>query len=105
MPSPEEVLQVLYVAGFEFHTFERYPNAVGVSRGGAMILLTPTPTGLRPLGTPGWKMGELIGVLTTKDGRKVFQHKSEIIEATPEKLAIVEDFKYDLDRILAGKPS
>ena len=39
------------------------------------------------IGAPGWRMGEVLGVLVEKDGRQVFQAKSEIVEATPERLA------------------
>jgi len=36
-------------------------------------------------------MGEVLGVLTEKDGRQVFQAKSEIVEATPERLATLPE--------------
>jgi hypothetical protein len=105
MPDPAEILQSLYAAGFDLQTFERFPKAVGVSRGEVMVLLESTPQGFRILGTPGWKMGEFMGVLTTKNGAKVFQYKSETVEATAERVQAVEQFRADLDRLLAGKPS
>ena len=105
MPDPAEILQRLYIAGFDLHTFERYPNTVGVSRGSVMAMLQPNPQGFQILGSPGWKIGESIGVLTTKEGRKVFQNKSEIVEATPERVALLERFKDELEQALAGKPS
>src|SRR5438045_4038767 len=105
MSDPAEILQRLYAAGFDLHTFERYPNTVGVSRGSVMAMLQPSPQGFRILGTPGWKIGESIGVLTTKDGSKVFQNKSEIVEATQERVAMVEQFRVELEHMLAGKPS
>jgi hypothetical protein len=105
MPDPAEILQQLYAAGFDLHTFERFPNTVGVSRGPVMTMLQPSPQGFVVLGAPGWKMGEAIGVLTTKDGRKIFQNKSEIVDATPEKVSAVQEFKAELERLLAPKPS
>jgi hypothetical protein len=105
MPDPAEILQSLYAAGFDLQTFERFPKAVGVSRGDVMVLLENTPQGFWMLGTPGWKIGEFMGVLTTRNGAKVFQYKSETLEATAERVAAVEQFRADLEKILAGKPS
>ncbi len=86
MDSAEQ-LQRIYLAGFELQTFDRYPTAVGVIRDGCIALLRATPSGLQMIGSPGWRMGEVLGVLVEKDGREVFQAKSEIVEATPERLA------------------
>jgi hypothetical protein len=105
MPDPAEILQNLYAAGFNLQTFERFPKAVGVIRGEVMVLLESTPQGFRMLGTPGWKIGEFMGVLTSKNGEKVFQYKSETVEATVERVAFVEQFRSDLEKVLAGKPS
>ncbi len=52
------------------------------------------------IGTPGWRMGEVMGVLTEIDGRRVFQSKSEVIEATVERLAAINRFREDLNREL-----
>jgi hypothetical protein len=70
-----------------------------------MAMLQPSAQGFVVLGAPGWKMGDSIGVLTTKDGRKVFQNKTEIVEATPERVSAVEEFRAELELLLAGKPS
>src|ERR1039458_868543 len=67
-------------------TFERYPNSIGVVRDGCIALLRATPIGLQMVGAPGWRTGEVLGVLVEKDGRQVFQAKAEIVEATPERL-------------------
>ena len=104
MPDSARQLAELYAAGFEIQQFERYPRAVGVLRDGAIALVEPTPDGLRLLGTPGWRMGEVMGVLVEKDGRKVFQAKQEVVEATAEKLAAVERLGADLAEVLAGRP-
>jgi hypothetical protein len=55
---------------------------------------------LQVLGTPGWRMGEVMGVLTEKDGRQVFQAKSEIVEATPERLALLQKFRDEIAEVL-----
>jgi hypothetical protein len=95
-----EQLQKLYHAGFELQTFERFPQAIGVVRDNCIALLESTPNGLRMIGAPGWRMGDLMGVLTEKDGRKVFQAKSEVVEATPDRTQILEQFRNDLEREL-----
>src|SRR5690348_8531947 len=102
MPDSAEQLQRIYLAGFELQTFDRYPSAIGVIRDGCIALLRSTPTGLELIGTPGWRMGEVLGVLVEKDGRQVFQAKSEVVEGTPERLAALERFKVDLDELLTA---
>jgi hypothetical protein len=100
--DPAEQLQRLYLAGFELQTFERYANSVGVIRDGCIALLRATPVGLEIIGTPGWRMGELMGVLVEKDGRQVFQAKSETVEATPERLEALRRFREDMDRLMTA---
>ena len=100
MPDSAEQLQQLYLAGFELQTFERYPKCIGVMRDNCIALLVPGLDGLQILGTPGWRMGEVMGVVTEREGRRVFQAKSEIVEATPERLALLERFRDDLTMLL-----
>ena len=102
MPDAAEQLQRIYLAGFELQTFERYPNSIGVVRDGCIALLRATPLGLQMIGAPGWRMGEVLGVLVEKDGRQVFQAKAEIVEATPERLATLRRFREDLERLLTS---
>ena len=99
--DPAEQLQRIYVAGFELETFDRFPKCVGVVRDGCIALLVPALDGLQILGTPGWRMGEAIGVLVEREGRLVFQNKQEVVEATPERLALLRSFKEDLKGLLA----
>jgi len=100
MPDSAEQLQRLYLAGFELQTFERFPKCIGVMRDNCVALLVPGVDGLQILGTPGWRMGEVMGVLTEIDGRKVFQAKSEIVEATSERMAMLQKFRDDLAELL-----
>lgn len=102
MPDPAEQLQQLYVAGFELQTFERYPRSVGVVRGECLALLLPLPDGVQIIGMPGWRIGDELGVLVEKSGRKVFQWKGTEVEATEERLAALEAFRQDLKAVLAG---
>jgi hypothetical protein len=50
-------------------------------------------------------MGEVMGVLTEREGRKVFQAKTEIVEATPERLALLQRFRQDLAESMRGEMS
>jgi hypothetical protein len=99
MDSSEQ-LQKLCLAGFELQTFERFPKVIGVVRDNCIALLESTPNGLRVVGAPGWRMGEVMGVLVEKNGQKVFQAKSETVEATPERTEMLERFRSDLEREL-----
>jgi hypothetical protein len=103
MPDPAEQLQRLYLAGFEFQTFDLFPNAVGVTRGECIVMVLPLPTGLQMIGTPGWRVGESIGVLTELNGRKIFQNKSEMVEATPERLETLAAFRRDVEQAIAAQ--
>jgi hypothetical protein len=105
MPDAAQQLQRIYLAGFELQTFERYPKCIGVVRDNCVALLVPGVDGLQILGTPGWRMGEVMGVLTEREGRKVFQAKTEIVEATPERLALLQRFRQDLAASMSGEMS
>jgi hypothetical protein len=48
-------------------------------------------------------MGESLGPLVEREGRKVFVHKQETIEATPERIALVEQFRADLKALLRAE--
>jgi len=102
MDSAEQ-LQRIYLAGFELQTFERFPKAIGVVKGNCVALVTATPAGLSLIGTPGWRMGEVLGVLVEKDGRKVFQAKSEEVDATPERLSELDRFRTELNDLLVAQ--
>jgi hypothetical protein len=102
MPDPAEQLQRIYVAGFELQTFDRFPKCVGVIRGECIALLVPGVGGLQMMGTPGWRIGEVMGVLTESEGRKVFQFKGETVEATPERLEALRQFREDLAELMSS---
>ena len=94
-------LQRLYLAGFDIQIFDRFPRAVGVVRDNCIALLEPTPEGLKIIGTPGWRMGEVMGLLVERGGRQVFQYKSEMVEATLERLETLRRFREELETLLA----
>jgi hypothetical protein len=100
MPDPAAQLQQIYLAGFELKTFDRFPKCVGVVRDDCIALLVPGPDGLQMLGTPGWQIGEVIGVLTKVGGQQVFQAKAEMVEATPERIEKLRRFRGDLQNLI-----
>ena len=101
MPDPAEQLARIYQAGFDIEQFDRYPQALGIVRDQCIALFEATPNGLSMIGSPGRRMGEVMGVLVEKDGRKVFQAKQEIVEATPELLEKLKSFERDLKDLLS----
>lgn len=103
MPDPARQLQAIYLAGFEIETFERFPNAVGVTKGSCIALVEPTAQGLKMIGEPGWHMGDVLGVLVKKAGAPVFQSKGELLEATAERLEELENFKLELDELMSAQ--
>lgn len=100
MPDSAEQLQQLYAAGFDLQTFDRFPKAIGILRDNCIAFLVPGPEGLQILGNVGWRMGDSLGPLVERNGLKVFVHKQETIEATPERIATLEKFKQDLKTVL-----
>jgi len=103
--DPSEIFQSLYLAGFELQTFDRFPRAIGVIKGNCIALLEPDDSGLRFIGKPGWRMGEVLGVLTTRDGQAVFQAKDRFLEATPERLQQLVEFEAEVRTFLSPQPS
>jgi len=101
--DPSQQLARLYQSGFDIQTFERFPRAVAVVRDNCVALLEATPEGLKIFATPGWLMGGgAIGVLVEQGGRKVFQYKSETVEATPERQETLWRFREELENLLAA---
>jgi len=95
-----EILQKIYMAGFELETFELYPKAIGVVRGECVALLVPAHDGLQMLGAPGWKVAGRIGVLTQQNGKRVFQAKADSVDATDERVAELNTFAEELKALL-----
>jgi hypothetical protein len=101
VPDPAKQLQAIYMAGFEIHTFDRFPNTVGLSKGNCIALVRPTPDGLKLIGQPGWHMGEVLGVLVERSGKRMFQAKHEVVEATAERIRELTDFESELEELMS----
>jgi hypothetical protein len=48
-------------------------------------------------------MGKVLGVLVERSGKKVFQAKSELVEATAERLAELENFREELEALMSPR--
>jgi len=81
-------------------TFERYPKCIGVERDNCVAVLIPGVDGLASPGRSRLADGRSAGRANRKDGRQVFQAKSEIVEATPERLATLQRFRDDVAEVL-----
>jgi hypothetical protein len=103
VPNPAQQLQACYLAGFEIQTFDRFPDTVGLLKGNCIALVRPTEDGLKLIGRPGWHMGEVLGVLVERAGHRVFQAKSETVEATAERLNELENFCRELEGLMSGR--
>jgi hypothetical protein len=103
MADPARQLQAIYLAGFEIESFELFPNTVGVKKGNCIALVQPTVDGLKLVGQPGWQMGTVLGVLVERDGKRLFQAKSELVEATAERLAELENFREELEALMSPR--
>jgi hypothetical protein len=101
MPDPAEQLQKIYLAGFELQSLEWFPVAVGVVKGNCIVLLQATPAGLQPIGQAGWRLGDALGVIVEKEGKRFFQNKLKLVEATPERLAELDAFRQEMENLLA----
>jgi len=103
--DPSEILQSLYLAGFELQTFDRFPRAICVVKGNCIALLEPGGKGLRFIGKPGWRLGEFLRVFTTKAGQQVLQAKAQCVETTTERLKQLQEFETELASFLNPKPN
>jgi hypothetical protein len=76
---------------------------VGLLKGHCIALVQPTTDGLKLIGQPGWHMGEVLGVLVERKGKRVFQAKDELVEATAERLSELESFQRQLEELMAPR--
>ena len=97
MPDPAEQLARIYQAGFDIRQWDAYPGMAAVVRGECAALVKPGPEGLAIVGSPGWVMGERLGVKIQKEGKWVFQSKTNVLEVTSERLSDLARFQSDLE--------
>lgn len=100
--SPQQIaiLERLVSKDFIFIAFPLYANAIGIRKGSYAALLDPVPAGgFRLFGEPCLLLEGNLTVRVWDKNRSWFVWKKQRIEATPERLAELEQFVSEL-RIL-----
>jgi len=100
-PAQVARLEGLLKAGFQFVAFEQFARYPGVEKSGFVALLDISGEKVRQFGSVGYHLGSGIGVLIERAGRKAFVWKNEVVDATPELLAMYESVKRELAGLLA----
>ena len=103
-PKQIRILENIAKRGFAIVAFPLYASAAGVRKGNCAALLTPIPNGgMRLLGDPCWLVDGNLSVRIRKNNVEWFVWKKQELEATPDRLAEVAEFRNDLEDLLAAK--
>jgi hypothetical protein len=105
--SPEQmkVLERAFEAGFRPVAIPPYESALCVRRGECAAILTAVANGgLRLLAPPTFLVDGNLSVKLKRGNREVFVWKKKELEATPERLRELEQFRQDLTNILSVPP-
>lgn len=98
------ILEKIAANGFAIVAFPLYASAVGVRKGNCAALLMPVPNGgMKLLGEPCWQVNGNLSVRVKREGVELFVWKKEEVEATPERLAEVAQFRNQLNDLLAPR--
>ena len=101
--SPQQIaiLERLIAAGFSIVAFPLYANAVGVRKQTCAALLDPVPAGgFQLFGEPCMLLDGNLTVRVKDKGQSWFVWKKQRLEATPERLAQLNHFVTELNRLL-----
>jgi hypothetical protein len=100
-PQQMKTVERLFAAGFRPIAIPPYENALCMRRGECAALLTPVANaGLRLLAAPTYIVDGNLSVKLKRGNGEVFVWKKTEIEATPERLKELEDFRRGLTTIL-----
>lgn len=100
-PKQIAILDRLHARGFEIVAFPMYATHVGIRKGNCAALLTAaTSGGFSLFGSASYLLGGNFTVRVTRDGSDWFVWKKEKIEATPARMAELEDFTTTLSEAL-----
>ncbi len=92
-PTQIALLQALHARGFQIVAFPMYASHIGIRRGNCATLLKPLGSGgFELFGTPGYMIGDNIGVRIKDGARDFFVWKQQRVEATPERNAELAEF-------------
>jgi hypothetical protein len=103
-PKQIAILETIASRGFAIVAFPLYASAVGVRKGNCAALLGPVPDGgFRFLGDACWLVEGNLSVKVRKNGVQRFVWKKQEVEATPERLDQVADFRDELENLFVTK--
>ncbi len=101
-----QVMKRLFEAGFRPIAIPPYESALCLRRGECAAVLAPVEQGgFKIQAPPSFLVGGKFGVCVKRGGKEVFVFKQQELEATPERLKELAEFKKSLGEILAeGSP-
>jgi hypothetical protein len=100
-PQQMKTVERLFAAGFRPIAIPPYENTLCMRRGECAALLAPVANaGLRLLAAPTYIVDGNLSVKLKRGNDEVFVWKKTEIEATPERLQQLEDFRQELMSIL-----
>jgi hypothetical protein len=95
------VVEGLHARNFEIVAFPMYAEYVGVRKGNCAALLAPIESdGFRLFGDPTYLVGGNLAVRLTHPDGHWFVRKQERLEATPERIAELDQFSAELSDAL-----
>jgi hypothetical protein len=100
-PQQMKTLERLFAGGFRPIAIPPYESALCVRRGECAALLAPVANGgLRLLAAPTYIVDGNLSVKLKRANGEVFVWKKKEIEATPQRLKELDEFRRDLTSIL-----
>jgi|SRR5271155_4976957 len=95
------ILERLQRRDFQIVAFPMYANYIGVRKGNCAALLAPaTANGFNLFGTPAYLIAGNFGVRVNRGGQEWFVWKKERVEATPVRLAELDQFSAEISEVL-----
>ena len=100
-PQQIALLERFAARGFEFVAFPLYASAIGVRKANCAALLQPIPgNGFRLFGEPCYLLEGNLSVCIQRAEKKWFVWKKKQLEATPARLAELDQFTAELTSLL-----
>lgn len=94
-------LERLRARGFQFVAFPMYANYIGLKKGNCAALLVPVEgRHFKILGEPTYLVSGNLSARVTRDARQWFVWKKESLEASPGRLAELQQFAGELAELL-----
>ena len=100
-----KTMERLFAAGFRPIAIPPYENALCLKRGDCAAVLSPVPNGgLKVLAPPSYLVAGSLSVKLKRGSREMFVWKKNEVEATPDRLEELAQFRRDLLQILDFVP-